>query len=178
MKFYLFISYILITNLAIGQTLSPYKQLGQSIHDDGKILDIKINGQRVNGEKVRYKQNFDVSALSVMQRDSLRIHILDSLGIKDTATKISVSPSTLPSGSQNVQFVCKTCSTKGNLEVYGNNFVSTRRIDGRNEARTFPISMQLAPGDYRLIYYRRKKSQSTQLLFTVKEDKKSIVTIN
>lgn len=177
MKFYLFIILIAITNLATGQILSPYRQLGQSIHDDGKILDIKINGQRVNGEKVHYKRNFDVSALSVMQRDSLRTHILDSLGIKDTTTKSNTSSTILPLGSE-VQFVCRNCSTKGNLEVYGNNSVSTRKIDGRNETRTFPISMQLAPGDYRLIYYRRKKSQSTQLLFTVKEDKKSIVTIN
>lgn len=175
MKFYLFISLILIANLATGQTLSPYKQLGQSINDDGKTLQMEIKGQRVNGEKVKYKRTFDVSALSESQRDSLKTRVLDSLGIKNTVAKSNAS--TLPLVSQ-VQFVCNNCSSKGNLEVYGNNFVSTRRIDGKDETRAFPLSMQLAPGDYRLVYYRRKKSESRQLLFTVKEDQKSIVAIN
>lgn len=171
---------VFVATLSNAQTIlkSSFKQLGHSIEDDGKTLQMYVNGQRLNGEKVRFKRNFDISDLSTSQTDSLKGHILDSLGIAYTFAKTANEGHDSGLRSQEVRFECGTCGKKGHLEIYGKEFVSTRRIDGRNESRSFPITIPLNPGNYRLVFFRRKRSESIQLPFMAKDGENNVVTIN
>ena len=180
MKFQVLIMLVFVTTFSTAQTIlkSSFKQLGHSIEDDGKTLRMYVNGQRLNGEKVRFKRDFDISGLSVWQTDSLKGHILDSLGIAYTFVKPDIKPLISAPIYQNVRFECGTCGKKGHLEIYGKELVSTRRLDGKNESRAFPITIALSPGDYRLVYFRRKRSESVQISFTTKYGENSVVTIN
>lgn len=127
----------------------PYKQVNHSIHTDNQWLRIQVKGVRQDGERVVYSRDFPVEKLTVSQQDSLENHVLDSLGIK--SAKISLPPG--PSSSADVVFECRSCGRKGNLEVYGYNFVATRKINVRRGAvYQFPIRIRLGMGAYRLIY--------------------------
>lgn len=159
------------------QTEKPvYKQLSKSINDDGKTLAIDINGEQVTGQKLRYKRTFNVADLSAEQKEALTNHVLDSLGINDVPKP--PSPPAPPQTSwQTVTFDCETCTDKGRLEVYGNNLTSTRTTDSRQDGdHSFPLKLDLIPGDYRLKYYQKSVLQ-IQSTFTVKEGEKTVVKV-
>ncbi len=179
MKYCILAIFACTATISNAQTIlkSSFRQLAHSIKDDGKALQMKIDGQRQNGEELHYKQTFDVSGLAAPQIDSLKSRILDSLKIAYAFTQPTISQP-VPSSVQDVQFICENCDTKGHLEIHGGMFLSTHRVDNRNKSKAFPIKVPLGPGEYQFVYYRRKKSQSVPLSFTVKQGEKMIVTIN
>ncbi|MCX6215826.1 DUF4932 domain-containing protein [Spirosoma sp.] len=151
----------------------PYKQVSHSIHQDNEWLGIQVKGIRQDGEKIAYSRDFPVQRLTASQRDSLKNHVLDSLGIK--SAKVVISPS--PSSNADVMFACRSCGRRGNLEVYGDNFVATRKINARRGANyRFPIHLRLGVGDYRLIY-RSWLSKPLETCFRVKSGSQILVQI-
>ncbi|WP_288424729.1 DUF4932 domain-containing protein [uncultured Spirosoma sp.] len=151
----------------------PYKQVNHSIHTDDQWLHIQVKGVRQDGEKVAYNRDFPVERLTVSQRDSLRNHVLDSLGIK--SAKIILPPG--PSSNVDVLFDCRSCGRRGNLEVYGDNFVATRKINARRGANyQFPIRLRLGKGNYRLIY-RSWPSKPLEKSFQVELGPQTLVQI-
>lgn len=151
----------------------PYKQLSQSIQDDGQVLHVQINGVRWNDEKISYNRNFSVVNLTAQQRDSLKTHILDSLGVKPP---VVVSPNNFPKDTE-VTITCSQCGRKGYLEVYGNGTVSTRKINLRQgDSYRFPIFMRLGVGDYRLIY-RSWPSKPIRSTFHIEGDQPAFIEI-
>lgn len=167
-----------VTTLAVAQqTEKPaYAHLSKSIDDDGKTLTIDINGEQVNGQKLRYKRAFNVANFSADQRDALKNRILDSLGVNDVP-KLPDPPAPSRSGWETVRFNCESCTSKGRLEVYGNNITATRTIDDRNDGNhAFPLKLSLLPGEYQLIYYQKRVLQ-IQSTFTVKPGETNVVTV-
>ena len=150
MKILTIFLYLLSGLVAMAQQAQKpiYSQLSKSINDDGKTLAIDIAGEQVNGQKIRYKHAFDVDHFSAEQKEALKNRVLDSLGVNDVPT----SPKSPQASTETVTFTCESCTGKGRVEVYGNGITSTRIIDSRqDENHSFPLRLQLGPGDYRPI---------------------------
>ncbi|MBD2757019.1 hypothetical protein [Spirosoma validum] len=166
---------LLFSTIAIAQqTEKPaYKQLSKSIDNDGKTLAIEINGEQVNGQKLRYKHTFNVADLSAEQRQSLTNRVLDSLGVNE----VPQSPKSPQAGTETVTFDCKTCTGKSRLEIYGNGFTSTRQFDSNKDREpAFPFTLNLNPGTYQYTYWQNKVQQM-KLPFTVKAGETNVVTV-
>lgn len=152
---------------------SPYRQVSHSIREDDQWLNIQVKGIRRNNEKVQYEQRFPVEKLTSRLRDSLKFHVLDSLRI--TSRGVNSRPETLL--TTEVTFDCSSCGRSGQLEVYGSNFVATRKITFRRGVYyRFPVYMHLAEGNYRLVY-RSWPSKPIQSVFHIKDNKQATVII-
>lgn len=53
----------------------------KSIDDDGKTMHIAINGIKTNKTPVKFDKVYNVKGMSKMQKDSIKKHVVDSLGI-------------------------------------------------------------------------------------------------
>ena len=77
----------------------------------------------------------------------------------------------------NVTIDCKTCTGKMYVEIYGNDFTSTRKFNSRtNKNSGFPYTLNLNLGEYSLKYSQNNTLQ-IQKKFMVIEGKKIVVEI-
>jgi hypothetical protein len=54
--------------------------ISSSIHDDGKTMQVKINGQRYN-KSFKYDKSFNIQGMSSNEKNAVLKHITDSLGV-------------------------------------------------------------------------------------------------
>ncbi|GAB4021873.1 lipoprotein 17-related variable surface protein [Spirosoma koreense] len=59
---------------------AQHSSISRSINDDEKTLSIKVQGT-IDGKPVDYDRSYDVSHLSLTERNALRERVLDSLNI-------------------------------------------------------------------------------------------------
>ncbi|WP_342648456.1 hypothetical protein [Mucilaginibacter sp. CSA2-8R] len=64
----------------MAQTKTNRSRTSQKISDNGKTLQITVNGD-VNGRTVNYDKTFDVANLNQAEKEALKQRIADSLGI-------------------------------------------------------------------------------------------------
>ena len=76
----------LLLIVSVFSVLSLFAQknisISHSINDNGNQLSIKINGS-VNGKVVDYDKTFDVTGMNKDQRNAIKRHVYDSLGLPD-----------------------------------------------------------------------------------------------
>ncbi|MBD2699248.1 hypothetical protein IC229_01280 [Spirosoma sp. BT702] len=169
---------LLITTSLMAQQAKnvAYRQLSKSLDDDGKTLMLDIRGEQIDGQKLRYKRSFNVANLSTSEKEALKNHVLDSLGVNEEP-KSPPSPKSPEAGTEIVTFSCESCTGKNRLEVYGNGFTSTREFDSSKEKEpAFPLELKLNPGEYRLMYWQNKVLH-IQSTFTVKAGEANVVKV-
>ncbi|MFD2571011.1 hypothetical protein ACFSUS_10230 [Spirosoma soli] len=171
MKTRLTISFVGLRLIVSAQTIVKSMQTT----NNDKTLAMNIVGKR-DGRPFRHNLHFDVEGLTQMQRDSLyeqTLHTLGVLGIKNVPG-LKPLKSTVDEQNDNkaqessaVTFGCETCTGKGRLEVYGNNFLMTRSFNTKRDAQPlFPLTVRLSAGQYRNKYWQNGVLQ-TELPFTV-----------
>jgi len=67
--------------LSVAAQQKKNVSLSQSINDDGKTLSIKIKGT-ADGNPVDFDKSYDISGMSKAQKDALKEHVYDSLGLQ------------------------------------------------------------------------------------------------
>lgn len=67
----------LVSAMALAQ---HHVSINRSINDDGKTLSIRVDGT-IDGKSINYNRTFNVAHLNKAERNDLRNHILDSLGV-------------------------------------------------------------------------------------------------
>ena len=74
---------IIIVGIAVLLTISCNDpSFKKSITDSGKTLTITVKANTPD-KKIDYEKSFDVRDMSSEEKDKLKEHIFDSLGIKD-----------------------------------------------------------------------------------------------
>lgn len=174
---------ILLTCLNLTTFAQTIVQSMQMTNND-KTLTMNIIGQR-NERPFRHTVHFDVTGMTQPQRDSLYAQTLQTLrilGITDVSGLTKPGPDAVnqqtnaKARTNTVTLQCETCLSKGYLEIYGDNYLHTSKLNSkRHSPMRFPLRLPLSPGSYYLVYVQ--KGQRIQLPFTVKADEANIVTM-
>ena len=173
MKTILTILFTVISLSAFSQTrleTSETHKTSMQTVDDDKVFSVKYVGEK-NGKSFNYSVKYDVSGMSKSQRDSIKTKVYKDLGI-DKPTE--PTPPERPK-IDNVTIDCQTCIGKMYVEIYGNNFTSTRKFNSKQNLG-FPYTLNLKGGEYSLKYSQNNVLQ-IQKRFTVKEGQKSSVKV-
>ena len=86
-----------------------------------------------------------------------------------------VAPIAAPSGV--VTIACTACLRNGQLELYGANYLQTRRMKPKGVPQNrFPVTMQLSPDQYRLVY-RQRGRQPVEIPFVLGNGETKQLTI-
>ncbi|WDF53440.1 hypothetical protein [Mucilaginibacter sp. KACC 22063] len=80
MKKILYIACACFTLQASAQKSSKQENISKSISDNGKTMHVKISATK-NGKLVRFSHTYNVKGLTSAQKDSIKRHVTDSLGI-------------------------------------------------------------------------------------------------
>lgn len=140
--------------------------------DNGRIYSVIIKAKKW-GKSIEHKQNFGSAGLTDAQKDSIKNHLLDSLGLPKLIERAPVLPISVP----NVIFNCAGCAGKSEFEVYGANFTSTRKGSPNKKSKPlFPLAMNLSPGEYKMVY-KQRKSAKIKVRFTVKINEKNVIKV-
>ncbi|MEZ0540765.1 hypothetical protein [Fibrella arboris] len=181
---------LLAGTLAVAQP-TTYRNVNTSINDNGNDkLSIQIQADRADGEQLRYNRTFNVAGLTKAQKDALKNHVLDSLGLGNTPPpQVTLTPPTPPTvgvsagspasaaGTETVRLVCPSCTDQMKLEISGTGYAYSRsQRSDREKAAFFPIDLPLEPGEYRLKYWQNGVLQM-QTPFTVKAGAKNVITV-
>ncbi len=175
-----------LTTLCFYLSLTAYAQTvveSMQTANNDKVLSINIVGKR-DGQTFRHTLRFDVTGLSQAQRDSLLYQSRRILNMLDVD---NVPPGLLKSSeeikqesavtSDRTTFRYENCTGRGRIEVYGDNWLSTRQFNTRRDRQPlFPLTMRLAPGDYRY-RLRRNGTWRTEESFTVKAGEDIVVIL-
>lgn len=171
-----------------------YRQVNTSVNDNGTDeLAIRVSAERADGQRMQYSRTFDVRGLNKTQREALKNHVLDSLGVGNTPpppgpptppTVVTTplpptpaAPMTAPTGTEVVRLVCPSCTDQMRLEISGTGYTYSRsHSSDKEKASIFPLELSMAPGDYRLMYWQNKVLQM-QTPFTVKAGEKNVITV-
>jgi hypothetical protein len=87
---------ILIAFLALTSFVTvAQNNISQSISSNDNTLKIHIDGT-LNGNPIDYNRTFDVTGLSKTERNALRDHVLDSLGVALPKAPVSPRPPVAP----------------------------------------------------------------------------------
>lgn len=173
MKTYLIILFTAINLSTFAQTSTKtsetHKTSMQTVDDD-KVFSVKYVGEK-EGKPFNYNAKYDVLGMSKFKKDSIKTKVYKDLGI-DKPLK-----PTLPKQTKidNVTINCETCTGKMYVEIYGNDFTSTRKFNSKQNLG-FPYTLNLKEGEYFLKYSQNNVLQ-IQKKFTVKEGEKSSVEI-
>lgn len=176
MKPLLLLWFIGLNVFATAQTI--VKSMQTTANEE--TLSMHIVGTH-HGRPFDHRIQFNVAGLTTTQRDSLHrqaIRALNQLGIADVpgVGKLQFTPAAGVS-SPEVIFRCETCIGKGRLEIYGNNYTSTRSFNTKRDAQPFfPYQSRLGAGEYRLVYMQNGVRQ-IQSSFTVKAGEANVVTV-
>ena len=176
MKSILTILFLGFSLLAFSQTHTQTKSethtSSMQTTDDDKVFSVKYIGEK-NGKTFNYNVKYDVTGMSKFQRDSIRTKVYKDLGV-DKPIEPTKSVQTQ---MDNVTVDCKTCTGKIYVEIYGNDFTSTRKFNSKtNKNSGFPYTLNLSLGEYSLKYSQNNALQ-IQKKFTVIEGKKIVVEI-
>ncbi len=176
---------------------TSYRNVNTSINDNGKDeLSIQIQADRTDGDQLRYNRTFNVAGMTKAQKDALKKHVLDSLGLSSTpAPQVTLTPPVPPvppvgavtagipappvppAGLETVRLVCPSCTNKMKLEISGTGYAYSRSSSSDKEkASFFPIDLPLEPGDYKLKYWQNGVLQM-QTPFTVKAGEKNVIAV-
>ncbi len=82
---------LLAALLNLGLAAQKNTSIHHSINDNGSQLSIKVQGT-VNGKTVDYDKTFDVSGLDKDQRNAIKKHVYDSLGLPDPVAPVAPLP--------------------------------------------------------------------------------------
>jgi len=146
-------------------------------------LSMNIVGKR-DGRPFRHTLRFDMAGMTKMERDSLYQQTLRTLGILGISNVPGLKKADLEGTGSHVAvqnskitFRCETCTGRGRVEIYGNDFMSTRSFNTKRDTQPFfPLTMQLGSGEYMLMYWQNGERQK-QLMFSVKTDEEKVVTV-
>lgn len=164
---------------AVNKTMRKLNTISNKTHiqrsiaekDDGKIYSVTIKAKKF-GKSIEHKQNFASIGLTDTQKQRIKNHLLDSLGLPKLPER-STSLSVL---TPKVTFTCEECEGKSVFEIYGNNFLSTRKSDVKKSQPLFPLVINLSPGEYRLVFKQRKKP-NIEAKFIVKADETNVIKV-
>jgi hypothetical protein len=173
MKTILIILFTIINVSTFAQTsieTSETHKTSMQIVDDDKIFSVKYVGER-NGKPFNYNAKYDVSGMSNSQRDSIKTKVYKDLGIDKPVEPIPQRQAKI----DNVTIDCKTCTGKMYVEIYGNDFTSTRKFNSK-ENSGFPYTLKLKAGEY-FLKYSQNKALQIQKKFIVKEGENSVVDV-
>jgi hypothetical protein len=173
MKTILIILINLITQFTFAQTrteTSETHKISMQTVDDDKVFSVKYVGEK-NGKPFNYNAKYDVSDMSKFQRDSIKMKVYKDLGIDKPIEPTPQHQAKI----DNVTIDCKTCTGKMYVEIYGNDFTSTRKFNSK-ENSGFPYTLNLKVGEYFLKYSQNKVLQ-IQKKFMVKEGENNLVDI-
>ena len=172
MKTILIILFTIINVSAFAQTRTEtsetHKTSMQTVDDD-KVFSVKYVGER-NGKPFNYSVKYDVSDMNKFQRDSIKTKVYKDLGIDKP-----IEPTLKQAKIDNVTIDCKTCTGKMYVEIYGDDFTSTRKFNS-NEKSGFPYTLNLKSGEY-LLKYSQNKVLQIEKKFIVKEGERSVVEV-
>jgi hypothetical protein len=90
MKF-LFTTIGLACCLVASAQKNERKDIHQSIHDDGKTMQVDVTGN-ANGRDINYHRTFNISQLSAQEKKALTRRIADSLGIESNEPPVPPAP--------------------------------------------------------------------------------------
>ena len=175
MTTYLKIALLLCPLACSAQTVITSRQTG-TIRNE---LTMNVAGT-MDGRPFRHMLRYDVAGLGQLQRDSLLAR-----GHRALALLVpGIEPLTMPSDPKNdraetttVTLQCETCTGKGELFLYGQNSLSTRKVNAnRPGSMRFPLTVPLTPGDYRLVYKQRGR-QPIELPLTLAEGEKKQISL-
>jgi hypothetical protein len=138
--------------------------------DDDNVFSVKYTSER-NGKPFNYNAKYDVSDMSKFQRDSIKTKVFKDLGIDKPIEPTPHRQAKI----DNVTIDCKTCTGKMYVEIYGNDFTSTRKFNSK-EKPGFPYTLNLKSGEYSLKYSQNKVFQMEKK-FIVKEGENSVVEV-
>ena len=150
------------------ETSETHKTSMQTVDDD-KVFSVKYVGER-NGKPFNYSVKYNVSDMSKFQRDSIKTKVYKDLGIDKP-----IEPTPKQAKIDNVTIDCKTCTGKMYVEIYGDDFTSTRKFNS-NEKSGFPYTLNLKSGKY-LLKYSQNKVLQIEKKFIVKEGERSVVEV-
>lgn len=174
----LLLTFLLLYTLAITASAQTIVRSMQTTNND-KTLAMTIVGKK-DGRPFRHNLHFDVIGMTPTQRDSLyqeTVRALDVLDIRNVPGMKRPGADGVSVQGGSVVFRCETCERKGELEVSGGNYLATRSINPKRDPRKrFPLTMDLSPGDYRLLY-RQRGSREIQSSFTVKAGEQNVVMV-
>lgn len=151
------------------ETSETHKTSMQTVDDDN-VFSVKYVGER-NGKSFNYHVKYDVSGMSKFQRDSIKTKVYKDLGINKPIEPIPKQQAKI----DNVTIDCKTCSGKMYVEIYGNDFTSTRKFNSK-EKPGFPYTLSLKAGEYFLKYSQNNVLQ-IEKKFMVKEGENNLVDV-
>jgi hypothetical protein len=173
MKTILTILFTIINVSTFAQTrteTSETHKTSMQIVDDDKIFSVKYVGER-NGKPFNYSVKYDVSDMNNSQRDSIKTKVYKDLGIDKPVEPIPQRQAKI----DNVTIDCKICTGKMYVEIYGNDFTSTRKFNSK-ENSGFPYTLKLKAGEY-FLKYSQNKALQIQKKFIVKEGENSVVDV-
>ena len=172
MKTILVFLFTIISLCAFAQTrteTSETHEISMQTIDDGKVFSVKYAGER-NGKPFNYSVKYDVSDMSKFQRDSIKTKVYKDLGIDKP-----IEPTPEKAKTDNVTIDCKICTGKMYVEIYGNDFTSTRKFNSKEDSG-FSYTLNLKAGEYYLKYSQNNVLQ-IQKKFMVIEGEKSVVEV-
>lgn len=153
----------------ISTETSETHRISMQTVDDDKVFSVKYMGER-NGKPFNYNVKYDVSDMSKFQRDSIKTKVYKDLGIDKP-----IEPILEKAKIDNVTIDCKICTGKMYVEIYGNDFTSTRKFNSK-ENSGFPYTLNLKAGEYYLKYSQNKVLQ-IEKKFMVKEGESSVIEV-
>jgi len=106
-------------------------------------LSMNIVGKR-DGRPFRHTLRFDMAGMTKMERDSLYQQTLRTLGILGISNVPGLKKADLEGTGSHVAvqnskitFRCETCTGRGRVEIYGNDFTSTRSFNTKRDTQPF-----------------------------------------
>ena len=170
--------------LKIALLLCPWASSAQTVvtsmqtANNPDLLSVQVTGTR-DGRPFRHSFRYETTGLTQPERDSLyqqSSRTLATLGIT-SMPKLDVPGAVSTESESSITVACTNCTRKGELQLYGDNSVHTRKLNhNRPGADVFPVTVPLAAGTYRLVYKQRGR-QPIEMLLTIAEGEKKQLTL-
>ena len=174
-KSLLFLPLLLSSLLSTAQTTITSMQTG-TIRNE---LTMNVVGTK-DGLPFRHTLRYNVMGLDKPQRDSLFEQGYRALAILVPGIKPLINlpgKDIAPAEISTITVNCETCTRKGELFLYGPNFLATRKLNARRSPQSrFPLTLPLGPGEYRLTY-KQVGSRAIDLSFTLKPEERKQLTL-
>lgn len=175
MNNYLKIALLLCPLTGSAQTLVKSMQTA----NNADVLSMQVIGTQ-DGRPFRHTLRYEVAGLTQPQRDSLyrqSSRALASLGITSVPKLDILTEASAEISSSSVTIACADCIRKGELALYGANWVHTNKVNYKRPGATrFPLTVPLAAGNYRL-EYRQRGRRPIEIPLTITEGEHKQLTL-
>ena len=175
MNNYLKIALLLCPLAGSAQTVVTSMQTANNERE----LSMNVVGTQA-GRPFRHTLRYEVAGLTQSQRDSLyrqSSSALASLGITSVPKLDSPNKANTEAGGSSVTIACADCIRKGELALYGANWVHTNKVNyKRPGAMRFPLMIPLAAGNYQLVYKQRGR-RPIEMPLTITEGEHKQLTL-